>query len=151
MNKNEKGFNLLELMIAMAIIGLLIGISVYSWQVIVRRGNETAAIGHIKRISTAQAHFASKKKGKFASEFEQLVDAKLLSREFSDSNPDVDGYKFSIEVDEEPPFSYRLFAEPVKADGAGATGDSKFYFDSESDSITYTEESRRAKKDDPIV
>lgn len=150
MRRNEKGFNLIELMIAMAIIGLLIGISVYSWQVIVRRSNETAAVGHIKKISTAQALYASRNKGRFAESLDVLVRAKLISREFAEEG-DIDGYTFVIETEEIPPFSYELYAMPIKSEGAGATGISKFYFDSESDAIMYTEDNRRAGKDDPIV
>ena len=146
---SQNGFNLIELMIAMSVIGLLIGISVYSWQTITMRGNEAAAVGHIKKISTAQSLYASKNRGRFAESLDVLVDLNLVSREFGGAS--TDGYVFTVETGDSPSLGYRLFAEPVKKGGLGATGETSFYFDSDSDAITFTEENRRAGKDDPIL
>ena len=40
---SQNGFNLIELMIVIAIIGLLIGVGAIAWGAMIRSGNETAA------------------------------------------------------------------------------------------------------------
>ncbi|MEP6901298.1 MAG: prepilin-type N-terminal cleavage/methylation domain-containing protein, partial [Actinomycetota bacterium] len=52
--KSQAGFNLIELMIVIAIIALLIGVGVPAWQSMVRRGNETTAAQTIQTIKTLQ-------------------------------------------------------------------------------------------------
>lgn len=97
--RTELGFNLIELMIVIAVIALLISISGYAWQVMIRRGNEAAAVAFVNKINTAQAYFASKHQGRFAASFRLLVADNLLDKVFDDETPVIDGYRFLLKTE----------------------------------------------------
>lgn len=147
----EAGFNLIELMIVIAVIALLISISGYAWQVMVRRGNEVAAVAFLSKINTAQAYFASKNKGRFAARFPELVAANLLEKSFDRDLAVIDGYIFTLKVEDSRSRSFVVNADPEISKGIGTTGTSHYYLDSESHSITSTEEERPASRDDPSL
>ncbi len=149
--RNERGFNLLELMIVMAIIGLLIGVSGYAWQIIIKRGNEAAAVSFINKINTAQAYYASKHQGKFATTFDELVDLNIMDKRFAGEKPAVDGYVFEIKAEGKPTKFYSVSAVPEVSGGVRATGNSSYYLDSTQHTITFTDENRPATTDDPSI
>ena len=130
LSRDERGFNLIELMIVIAIIGLLIGVGSIAWGAMVRSGNETAALQTIDRLRTYEAQFASKNRGKFA-KFADLVTSGVLDKEtYGTDVPVVNGYKFTIETTDpskDAPASYTITAEPVQATGVTATG-TRFFF-----------------------
>ena len=92
----ECGFNLLELMIVIAVIALLISLSGYAWQIMIRRGNEVAAVSYVSKINTAQVYYASKHKGRFARSFTDLVNSDLLDKAFDRESPTLVGYRFTM-------------------------------------------------------
>jgi prepilin-type N-terminal cleavage/methylation domain-containing protein len=63
-SRDQRGFNLIELMIVIAIIGLLIGVGTIAWQAVIRSGNETAAAQSIDNIRKFQAQYASRTRGR---------------------------------------------------------------------------------------
>jgi type IV pilus assembly protein PilE len=152
--KNQAGFNLIELMIVIAIIALLIGVGVPAWQAMVRSGNETSAAQTIQSIRTCQASYSGKNKGKFAS-FADLVKSGCLEADkFPSEQPVISGYTFSLTVEEMTatrPAKFSLNADPQDGEGIDATGNRHFYYDSTLGTVKVTDENRPAKADDPSM
>jgi prepilin-type N-terminal cleavage/methylation domain-containing protein len=151
--KDERGFNLIELMIVIAIIGLLIGVGTLAWQAVIRSGNETTAAQQMKNLQAFQAQYASRNKGNFAT-FSELVAKMGLDEAFNTENPVKNGYVFTLTVVQSSgstPASYQLQANPQSSDGVGASGTRHFYVDSTLSTIRATDENRPAKPDDPSI
>lgn len=151
--KNERGFNLIELMIVIAIIGLLIGVGAIAWGAMIRAGNEAAAAGTIDRIRTYQAQYAGRNRGRFGT-FDDLIRTSGLDEQFAGERPVVNGYVFTMVVEDPTdarPGFYSINADPQVAEGVTATGTRHFYTDSSIGTIKATDENRPAKADDDSI
>lgn len=151
--RDQRGFNLIELMIVIAIIGLLIGVGSIAWQAVIRSGNETTAAQSIDNIRKFQAQYASRNKGNFAT-FDELIEKVSLDEKFAGERPVVNGYIFTMTIipgSASTPPSYSINADPQVAEGVTATGTRHFYTDSSLSSIKGTDENRPAKADDPAI
>ncbi len=153
--KRQQGFNLIELMIVIAVIGLLIGIGTGAYTIVMRNGNEAAAISFVEKIAKAQAQYASSNRGSFAKTFDELVNSGYLDERFAGENPEVSGYIFEFKVIEKQNKRIDFFsvnAKPETDAGVTATGSRSFYYDSAIAIIKFTKEKRQATKDDvPIL
>jgi len=150
--RDERGFNLIELMIVIAIIGLLIGVGSIAWGAMIRAGNENAAAQTLDRIRTYQAQYASRNRGKFAN-FDQLVQASGLDEKFTGDRPVVNGYVYTLTLEEpssSKPASYKVNADPQVPTGITATGTRFFYTDSAIGSIK-ANDTQPAKAEDPSI
>jgi len=151
--RDERGFNLIELMIVIAIIGLLIGVGTIAWQAVIRAGNETTAAQSIDNIRKFEAQYASRNKGNFAS-FDELIAKVSLDEKYKGESPVVNGYIYRLTVvpaSASTPSSYSVTADPQATEGVSATGTRHYYFDSSLSSIKVTDENRPAKVDDPAL
>ena len=123
---NERGFSLIELMIVIAIIGILVGVGIPAYQAITRSANETAAIQSLKTLAVNQRLYY------------KLITDVNLDKKFAGDAPVVSGYVYKITIKEkasgQPPF-YAINADPQKTDGLGATGKNHYYLDANSDTI----------------
>ena len=150
--KDQRGFNLIELMIVIAIIGLLIGVGSIAWGAMIRSGNETSAAQTLDRIRTYQAQYASRNRGRFAT-FDQLVQQAGLDDKFTGERPVVNGYVFTLTLEEPSssrPGSYKINADPQVPTGIAATGTRFFYTDSTLGTIK-ANDTQPAKAEDPSI
>ena len=152
--KNQKGFNLVELMIVIAVIALLVAVAIPGYQFVIRTVNETSTAKAMDTIRTLQTGYASKHQGKFAPSFAELITSTDLDTKFQGDSPVVNGYVYRMTVQEpsgSKPGFYSLNADPQVAEGIQATGKRHFYVDSSISGTKSTEENRPSKADDPSI
>jgi prepilin-type N-terminal cleavage/methylation domain-containing protein len=149
--RNQAGFNLIELMIVIAIIALLVAVGIPGWQAMVRSGNEATAVQTIQTIRTCQNAYSGKNKGRFAPFATLVQNGCLDGGQFNSEAPVINGYVFTLRVEEPSgtrPSFFSLNVDPQVTDGIQRTGDRHFYFDSSLGAVKFTEENRPAKADD---
>jgi prepilin-type N-terminal cleavage/methylation domain-containing protein len=131
--RRELGFTLIELMIVIAIIGILIGAAVFSWKAATRAGNETATTQNLRTIAAVQIQYYNTH-GRTFGTYDQLVKEQMLSSKFDGNPPATDGYVLTMKVTPKTPTSptaYTLNADPQ----TDISGKRHFYLDSNDSSI----------------
>lgn len=145
--RNEFGFTLIELMIVIAIIGILIGAAVYGWQAATKAGNETATQQNMKTIAAVQIQYYTTHARTFGT-FDQMIKEQMLTSKFAGNPPVPDGYVYTLKVTPKSasqPTSYTLNTDPQSS----RDGTNHFYIDS-TDSSIHVNQTQPAGPNDPV-
>ncbi|MFN2532633.1 MAG: type II secretion system protein [Pyrinomonadaceae bacterium] len=151
--RNQRGFSLIELMIVIAIIGILIAVGITGWKAALRSANEAAAIKSLRTIAEQQMlYYNSHQRSTFGT-FEEMRKESLLDARYNTSTPVVEGYVFTMKVvpkstNQQP--SYAVNADPQVTEGPGRTGNNHFYLDADSNTIHVNATQPATVSDPPI-
>lgn len=151
--RGEAGFSLIELMIVIAIIGILIAVGVTGWKAAVRSANEAAAIKTMKTVAEQQLLYYNSHQRTTFGTFDEMLKEGLLDNRFAGTTPVVEGYVFTMRViprSTTQQASWALNADPQVTEGNSATGRNHYYLDSDSNTI-HVNESQPAAPSDPSI
>lgn len=143
--RRHAGFTLIELMIVIAIIGILIGAAVIGYKAAMKSGYEAATLQNMKTIAAVQIQYFNTHGRTFAT-FDQLVKDQVLSSKFAGNPPVADGYTYTLKVVPKSPSaasSYTLNADPQDSSS------NHFYLDS-NDQAIHRNGSQSAGPGDPV-
>jgi type IV pilus assembly protein PilE len=146
--RNQFGFTLIELMIVIAIIGILIGAAVYSWKAAQKAGNEAATLTNLRTIAAVQIQYYNTHNRTFGT-FDQMIKEQLVSTKFAGNPPVTDGYVLTLKVTPKSasqPTSYTLNADPQ----TDSTGTNHFYIDSADGTIHVNPAAVAGSNDPPL-
>lgn len=151
--RGDEGFSLIELMIVIAIIGILIAVGITGWKAALRSANEAAAIKSMRTVAEQQMLYYNSKQRTTFGTFEELRRENLLDNRYDGATPVVEGYVFTLRViprSTTQQAGYTLNADPQISEGVSATGKNHFYLDSDTNTIRVNE-SAPATVSDPSI
>ena len=151
--RGDEGFSLIELMIVIAIIGILIAVGITGWKAALRSANEAAAIKSMRTVAEQQMLYYNSKQRTTFGTFEELRRENMLDNRYDGATPVVEGYIFTLRViprSTTQQAGYTLNADPQISEGVSATGKNHFYLDSDTNTIRVND-SAPATVSDPSI
>jgi len=151
--KNQRGFSLIELMIVIAIIGILIGVGIAGYRSAIKAANEAAAVKTLRSIQEQQMLYYNGHQRSTFGTFEEMRKENYLDTRFDGSTPVVDGYVYTMKVIPKSTSSqagYTINADPQVPTGVAATGKNFYYVDSDTNTIHVNANQQATATDPPI-